>query len=270
MSPGVTVGLTARGPRWWAARVAWSAAGCLGAQWAPATAVLPTFLRRPPRSLGAWCHWRGPETPSVALTFDDGPTGATEKTLDLLETHGLRATFFLLGQQMRKYPDLTREIVARGHEVGLHGDRHRHHLLASPATIRRDFDEVVATHHDLLGTPARFYRPTYGQLTLATVMEARRHGLETVLWSRWGKEFAETQPSRVLARLRPGLRPGAILLLHDSDVAARAGTAALTHRVLPELATLLTAAGMGTVTVGQLLAGRGVGPESIAPGRNGS
>jgi peptidoglycan/xylan/chitin deacetylase (PgdA/CDA1 family) len=221
----------------------------------PSVLVLPTFWNDPPESLpGRLCRWRASTArPEVGLTFDDGPSTDTERTLDVLDELGMRATFFVLGTQMRTYPDTVVEIAARGHEVACHGFEHRHHLYSSPRVIRSDLAAAVQAHREVLGRPPRFYRPTYGQLCAATLVEARRHGMEVVLWSRWGKEFAESDPEPVLRRLEPGLVPGAILLLHDNDVSCRAGTGDLTRAVLGPLGRSLAEKGLRSVTLEQLL-----------------
>jgi peptidoglycan/xylan/chitin deacetylase (PgdA/CDA1 family) len=221
----------------------------------PSVLVLPTFWKDPPGSLPAkLCRWRTDAGhPEVALTFDDGPASDTDRTLDTLDELGMRATFFVLGIQMRAYPDTVVEMVARGHEVASHGFEHRHHLASTPRAIRSDLETAVQTHRDILGRAPRFYRPTYGQLCTSTLIEARRQGMEVVLWSRWGKEFAETEPEPVLRRLEPGLVPGAILLLHDNDVSCRAGTGDLTRSVLAPLHRSLEDKGLRAVTLDQLL-----------------
>jgi peptidoglycan/xylan/chitin deacetylase (PgdA/CDA1 family) len=221
----------------------------------PSVLVLPTFWKEPPESLpGRLCRWRAPSArPEVGLTFDDGPSTDTDRTLDVLDELGMRATFFVLGSQMRAHPDTVVAIAARGHEVACHGFEHRHHLYSSPRAIRQDLADAVQTHRDILGRPPRFYRPTYGQLCAATMVEARRHQMEVVLWSRWGKEFVESEPEPVLRRLEPGLLPGAILLLHDNDVSCRAGTGDLTRSVLGPLASSLRTKGLTSVTLEQLL-----------------
>lgn len=230
------------------------------AYYAPSTVVLPTFAIRPPRVLPGLCRWRA-DTPlgHMALTFDDGPAADTPATLDALETLGLQATFFVLGRQLEAFPEMGRAMVERGHEVASHGYDHFHHLLARPSAVAVDVHRAVEAHRTVLGEAPRFYRPTYGQLCAATVMAARRHGLEVILWSRWGKEFAETEPGAVGRRLEPGLVPGAIVLLHDNDVSCRPGTGALTRQVLPSLADDLAARGLQAVTVGELLRGERVG-----------
>jgi peptidoglycan/xylan/chitin deacetylase (PgdA/CDA1 family) len=220
----------------------------------PSALILATFLERPPTALpGNLCRWRGAsDRPQIAITFDDGPSLDTPRTLDLLEELGIQSTFFLVASQIRSYPDFAQEIVRRGHEVASHGFLHRRHLLSTPRAIREDFSQAMNVHKDIFGHTPRFYRPPYGQLSTVTLLEARRHGMEVVLWSRWGKEFAETDPDCVRRRLEPGLVPGAVLLLHDNDVSCRPGTAELTRRTLRPLRTTLGERGLAGVTMDQL------------------
>lgn len=220
------------------------------AHYLPSVAVVGTFLPRPPVALpGGWCRWRlDPGAAGVALTFDDGPSPrTTPRTLDLLDELALTATFFVVGEQVGAHGDLVAEMVRRGHDVGVHGFRHQHHLVRGPAWVRADTDRAVDVVGAATGRAPRWYRPPYGQLSARTVLEARRHGMDVVLWSRWGKEFAETSVDPVLRRLVGGLGPGAVLLLHDSDTYAPEGTAGRTHQVLAPLAAALGERGLPTV-----------------------
>lgn len=190
---------------------------------------------------------------SVALTFDDGPSpAATPAVLDALDRLGLRATFFVLGEAVAAAPWLAGEIARRGHEVACHGMRHVHHLLRSPGAVLADTAAAVDQLAGL-GLRPRFYRPPYGQVSAATLVGARRAGCEVVLWSAWGREFAETAPGPVLRRLVRGLRPGAVVLLHDSDAHSPAGTAERTLAVLPGLAAALDRRGLEGGPLGELL-----------------
>ena len=237
----------------------WGVAGAAGAalaHYVPSTAVLATWLASPPEALPmGWCRWRGPGTRrQMALTFDDGPSPATtERTLDLLDRHGLRATFFVIGELAEAHPDLVREMRRRGHAVGSHGQCHEHHLLRRPSWIRADTARSVAVLRDVLGEGPRWYRPPFGQLTARTVLEARRHAMDVVLWTRWGREFAEHEVQPVVDRLATAAVPGAILLLHDTDVSCPAGTAARTHDVLGPLADLLASRDLEPVTLDDLV-----------------
>lgn len=189
----------------------------------------------------------------MALTFDDGPSPAgTPAVLDRLEELGLPSTFFVLGSAVVEEPGLVGEIARRGHEVAAHGMVHAHHLLRPPGWIRRDTAEAVGLL-DALGCRPRWYRPPYGQVTTATLRAAGRLGCRVVLWSGWGREFAESEPGPVLERVLDALVPGAIVLLHDSSACARRGTAERTAAVLPAIAEGLAARGLSATTLSGLL-----------------
>ena len=220
----------------------------------PSVCVLGQWSPVPVRALpGGLCRWRGPSwSGAVGLTFDDGPSPATTPhTLELLDRLGMRATFFVLGSLAASHGELVTEIRRRGHGIGLHGDRHEHHLLRSPGWIRRDTAAAVAVL-EALGVRPRWYRPPYGQLTATTLVEARRHGMDVVLWSAWGREWAETEPGPVMARLERRLEDGAVVLLHDTDVSCPPGTAARTHAVLELLAEELSRRALGAVDLDAL------------------
>lgn len=189
----------------------------------------------------------------VALTFDDGPSpSTTPAVLDALDEHGLRATFFLLGEAVAAAPELAVEVARRGHEVACHGMAHHHHLLWPPGAVAADTAAAVRQLRSL-GLGPRFYRPPYGQVAAATLVAARTAGCEVVLWSAWGREFAEAAPEPVLGRLAAGLRAGAIVLLHDSDACSPAGTTQRTLAVLPGLAEVLARRDLRARPLGEVL-----------------
>ena len=189
--------------------------------------------------------------PAVALTFDDGPSPeSTPATPDLPDQLGPRAPVLLLRTAVRDAPELALEIARRGHEIGSHGMVHAHHLLRRPRWVLADAEAAVAELGDL-GLRPRFFRPPHGQVAGATHVAARRVGCEVVLWSGWGREFAERRPEPVLERLTGALRPGAILLLHDSDACCPPGTTALVHAVLPGLAEALAERGAKVALAGR-------------------
>ncbi len=245
-----------------AAGMALAAVAIAVAHAAPAMCVLPALAPWQPRRVpGVACRWRGRAgRRQVAVTFDDGPSPDTVLLLEPLRQLGMPATFFLTGQRMESQPDVARELRSAGHQVGLHGFRHEHHLLRSPRWVADDLDRAVAVHRRVLGETPRWFRPPYGQLSAATVGAARRLGLETVLWSTWGREFADPAPDRVLARLVPRLTDGAVVLLHDSDGTSPPGTAAATRQLLPLLAGALARCGLTAVTLDELVAPSGERP----------
>jgi peptidoglycan/xylan/chitin deacetylase (PgdA/CDA1 family) len=156
----------------------------------------------------------------VALTFDDGPDPAsTPLFLDTLDLLGWKATFFCLGEQARRSPSLVCELVARGHEVGVHGDSHKSHLLRSAPAVVRDVARARACLEDITGRPVEWFRPPYGGVSLSTLAAARKNGLRLVLWTTWGRDWEDGATAEtVAATLRKTFVPGATVLLHDSDV----------------------------------------------------
>lgn len=225
---------------------------------APPPALAPPAPRPARRLLPAAFPFRavrfgvGTDEPALALSFDDGPSAATPRTLELLDAYAMSATFFLVGEQAAAAPELVAEIVRRGHEVASHGMTHRHHLLSSPVAVLRDLEGSLQALQAAGAPRPRFFRPPYGQLAAATLAAARRSGVEIVLWSRWGREFAPGPLEGVRRRLESGIAPGAILLLHDSDAYAPAGTAGRTHAVLPDLAEALARRGIAARSIGAL------------------
>ena len=208
---------------------------------------------------GGLCRWRAPaRDPRVAITFDDGPHPvATPAVLDRLDALGMKATFFPLASLAERDPGMIAEISRRGHVVGTHGYRHDHHLLRTPRWVRRDIESAAAAMQRL-GTQPRWYRPAYGQATGATLLAARRCGLETVLWSAWGREWATSDPASVARRIHRRLGSGSIVLLHDNDAFGPKGMWRVGLQALDLVAAELDRRGLGTATLDDLVPGAGV------------
>lgn len=155
----------------------------------------------------------------VALTFDDGPDPtSTPAFLDALDELGWRATFFMLGEMVRSSPGLAAEVAAAGHEVAVHGDRHRSLLRLSPRTTSDDIRRSRDTIADATGVQPSWYRPPFGTLSVGGWMAARKLGLDVVLWTAWGRDWrAEATAESVVADVLDGYVDGGTVLLHDSD-----------------------------------------------------
>jgi|HubBroStandDraft_4_1064222.scaffolds.fasta_scaffold14337_2 peptidoglycan/xylan/chitin deacetylase (PgdA/CDA1 family) len=154
-----------------------------------------------------------------ALTFDDGPhPEGTPAVLQILAVTQTPATFFLVGEQVRRDPELAREIVAAGHAVALHCDRHRNLLRLTPRQTRADIDRAQATIEDATGAAIGLYRPPYGAISPPALRLARRRSWRTLLWSHWGRDWEKrATPESIARRVTSGAGPGAVLLLHDAD-----------------------------------------------------
>jgi peptidoglycan/xylan/chitin deacetylase (PgdA/CDA1 family) len=188
---------------------------------------------------------------AVALTFDDGPhPRGTPAVLDVLAAAGARATFFVVGEQLRAHPGVAREIVAAGHRLAVHGDRHRCTSLRTPRALRADLDRCAALVQELAGvTPSR-YRPPFGIFSPLALAEARRRGWTPLLWSAWGRDWsARATPATIAARATHALREGDVVLLHDADHYSAAGSWRRTAQALPLILDELAARGLRAVSV---------------------
>jgi peptidoglycan/xylan/chitin deacetylase (PgdA/CDA1 family) len=179
-----------------------------------------------------------PAAGGVVLTFDDGPhPEGTPAVLDVLARTGARATFFVIGEQVRRRPALVAEIAAAGHGVALHGYRHRLQSRLTGTQVRDDMARGGAEIEDAIGTGPVWHRPPYGIYSPAGLRAARAAGLRPLLWSRWGKDWRRfTTPRRIAGRVLRGVLPGDVILLHDADFYSARGSHRHTVRAL-ELVT---------------------------------
>ena len=131
---------------------------------------------------------------------------------------GFSATFFLVGEQVRRAPALVGELLAAGHGIGLHCDRHRNLLRLTPWQVHEDIRRACDAIEQAGGGAPALYRPPYGVLNAAALAIARRRGWRTLLWSHWGRDWeARATPESIAGRLCVGVGPGSVLLLHDAD-----------------------------------------------------
>lgn len=184
-----------------------------------------------------------------ALTFDDGPHAqGTPAVLAALAAAGARATFFLVGEQVRRNPGLVGEITAAGHEIGLHCDRHRNLLRLAPRQVRADLARARDTIESATGRAIALYRPPYGIPNAAALARARAEGWRTLLWSAWGKDWqARATPDSILACVTAGVGEGDVLLLHDADDYSAAGSWRRTAAALPRVLDTLAQRGLQPV-----------------------
>ncbi|HUB75136.1 MAG TPA: polysaccharide deacetylase family protein [Solirubrobacteraceae bacterium] len=184
-----------------------------------------------------------------ALTFDDGPhPEGTPAVLEILRREGVRATFFLVGEQVQRTPSLAGELVAAGHGVALHCHRHRNLLRLTPRQVREDLaraHELIAAHS---GAEPQLYRPPYGVLNAAALRVARARGWRTLLWSHWGRDWERRATADSIARrVTDGVGEGAVLLLHDADDYSAPGSWTRTARALPRVIEALAGRGLEPV-----------------------
>jgi peptidoglycan/xylan/chitin deacetylase (PgdA/CDA1 family) len=219
-----------------------AAAGAVHA--APALSAWLPAMRRALAVRGTVADRRG-----VALTFDDGPHWhGTPAVLERLRAAGATATFFLVGEQVERRPALAAEIVAAGHAVGVHGQRHRNLLRIGPRETAADLRRAHARIAEATGQEPLYYRPPYGVLSAAAQATAHRRGWETVLWARWGRDWRARATARtVAADAADGLQGGEVVLLHDADFYSAPGSWRTTVAALPGILAAIGDAGLKTV-----------------------
>lgn len=234
---------------WWLAGTAVNhAAVTLAGLWPRSTVLGPNWTRLPDVAGNA---------NFIALTIDDGPDPVvTPQVLDLLDRHGVRATFFCIGERARRYPSLVREIVARGHAVENHSQRHRHTF--SVTTSRALAREVEAGQHtltELTGERPAFFRAPAGfrNVLLEPVLQAQ--DLRLVAWTRRGFDTRETDPQKVRQRLLRDLAARDILLVHDGNAAITANGEPVLLSVLPSVFEIAKQQGLRFVTLRQAFVG---------------
>jgi len=180
----------------------------------------------------------GPQrTPrAVALTFDDGPwPGSTAKVLGILRRANAHATFFLVGRQVQRHPELVRREVHAGMTIGTHSYSHPQPFAALPPDrLGAEIDQGAATL-TALGVHPSLFRPPGGDWSPAVVAAASRRRLRTVLWSVDPTDWQPgTTADQIASRVLAGVRPGAIVLLHDGG-GDRAATVAALPRIISGL-----------------------------------
>lgn len=209
----------------------------------PRSSLLGANLTRLPPAAAA----RG----EIALTIDDGPDPeVTPRVLDLLDAAGMKATFFCIGDRVRQHALLAREIVARGHAVENHSQRHLTMFATlGPGGMRREIAEAQQSIADAVGRVPRWFRPTAGLRNpfLDPVLAALDLRLAT--WTRRSFDTRCGDAGVVHARLTRGLAAGDILLMHDGHAARTAAGAPVIIEALPRVLAGLREVGLKSVTI---------------------
>jgi peptidoglycan/xylan/chitin deacetylase (PgdA/CDA1 family) len=152
----------------------------------------------------------------VCLTFDDGPdTDWTPRVLDILAAAQVQATFFMIGRQVRRWPELARRVAAAGHEVANHTFSHRHPWWMSTRAARSEVRDGTASLSDALGVQARFYRAPHGRRRRCMTEEAHGAGQAVASWNRSAIDWGMLGSAQGIARRLERVADGTVLLMHD-------------------------------------------------------
>jgi peptidoglycan-N-acetylglucosamine deacetylase len=179
------------------------------------------------------------------LTFDDGPDPqTTPRILELLARHGVKATFFLVGERAERHPALVREILSQGHQVGEHGYRHLHPWTTRPLAYLRELRQSGRAARGWAGTRSRvLFRPPFGKLNLFTMAYVIASGRRLAFWDIDPRDYEAPSPDATAARVMERWNHGAVVLLHDGRMTPGTSSPDLT---VGALTALLEKVGSGT------------------------
>jgi len=186
--------------------------------------------------------------PYVAMTFDDGPHPRnTPRLLDILRTRNIKATFYVIGQNVDRYPEIVRRIVAEGHEIGNHTYTHRKLTSLGDSAVRTEMKRTEEAIVRAAGVKPRTMRPPYGALLQRQrSLIFSEFSYPTILWSVDPRDWQRPGPSVVASRIIGKAHKGAIILAHDLH--------APTVDAMPRTFDGLLSNGYQFITVSQLLA----------------
>jgi peptidoglycan-N-acetylglucosamine deacetylase len=184
----------------------------------------------------------------IALTFDDGPWGeSTAEVLDILKKNNVKATFFVVGQMLKNYPDLGKRIVADGHVIGNHTWHHWYHYF-NPQAAAFEIDNTTDLIYKITGAKTTLFRPPGGMLHNGLVAYAKSRNYTVVMWSADSIDYSRPAVPKLIKNVMKDSKPGGIVLMHDGG-----GNRSKTVEALPQLISNFKKQGYRFVTVPELL-----------------
>jgi peptidoglycan-N-acetylglucosamine deacetylase len=160
--------------------------------------------------------WRGPkDRRAIALTFDDGPSPSTPELLRVFDDYKVRATFFQCGMHVRRFPQIARETVMAGHELGNHTDTHPKLLGKSRQFVFEEISRAQDAIIEVTGVAPRLFRAPYGARWFGLRAAQRQLDLLHVHWTTIGQDW-KLDGTQVVRRIMRQCENGAIICLHDA------------------------------------------------------
>lgn len=181
----------------------------------------------------------------VALTFDDGPAESTPKILDILAANNAKATFFIVGNRARTYPDILKRTADEGHEIGTHTWSHEKLTDLGRSGVSNQIDDSLAAISARTDTPVRWLRPPYGSYNSDVRSVCRHRDLGIALWDIDTEDWKTKDADETYRVIMNNVRNGTVILCHD----LQESTAVAMERVIPDL----IAKGYELVTMSELV-----------------
>jgi peptidoglycan/xylan/chitin deacetylase (PgdA/CDA1 family) len=204
----------------------------------------------------------------VALTFDDGPSPEwTPKILDELKKAGVKATFFMIGKYVEKYPQIARRVAEEGHDIGNHSYDHKVLIYYRMKTLECEINEAEKVIKDVTGVETHYFRPPKAWLTYKEKEKIKEMGYEVVLWTLNSKDWVTFDDKYIVKFLVHNVKPGDIILFHDGGgvFSTEGGNRRETVKTIPQLVEKLRAKGYRFVTITELLRMQINGAQSQTP-----
>ena len=155
----------------------------------------------------------------VALTFDDGPHPLfTNRLLDIFKEKGIKATFFVAGNKIEKHKKIISRMIAEGHELGNHSYYHKNLIFKKKSMIREEIQKTDRLLRELGVKGDIHFRPPFGRLLFAACSVIASLNKKVIMWNVPTRDFKESDPNVILKRIYKRIKPGAIIVLHDSGI----------------------------------------------------
>ncbi|WP_414562006.1 MULTISPECIES: polysaccharide deacetylase family protein [unclassified Anabaena] len=184
----------------------------------------------------------------IALTFDDGPwPDTTVQVLNILKENNVKGTFFVVGQNVKNYPDMVRRVIADGHAIGNHTWHHWYHYM-NPKAAAYEVDNTTDLIYQTTGVKTNLFRPPGGIMHNGVAAYARNRKYAIIMWSSDSLDYARPSVSRLINNVFGHAKPGGIVLLHDGG-----GNRSQTVQALPEIISKFRQQGYSFVTIPELL-----------------
>ncbi|MDZ7959374.1 MAG: polysaccharide deacetylase family protein [Aulosira sp. DedQUE10] len=184
----------------------------------------------------------------IALTFDDGPwPESTAKVLDILKKNDIKATFFVVGQNVKNFPDLLKRVVAEGHTVANHTWHHWYHFM-NPQTAAYEIDHTTDIIFQTTGVKTNMFRPPGGMMHNGVAAYAKNSKYALIMWSSDSMDYSRPSVPRLINNVFREAKPGGIVLMHDGG-----GNRSQTVEALPTIIANFRKQGYSFVTIPELL-----------------
>jgi len=193
---------------------------------------------------------------TVALTFDDGPDPVyTPKVLKLLRQSNIKATFFVVGSKVARYPEIVTEIVADGHTIGNHSYTHRNLSTLGTQQLEYEIDWTQDAIEQATGLRPNLMRPPRGMGSPELFRLLEERGMTLALWSKSSQDWLQPTPSGIVTTLGRAVRSGDILLFHDSGdfVKSSGANRTATLKALPGIIVAVKTRGLQFVTMDEMI-----------------